>query len=84
MPPNAAGGETVSRASRVWYAVIVYVSRDGGARWREYMRGQHLLGGSGDMTTTINHHLAALRGAHPGLLFQAEAYHPSVRLPPQG
>jgi hypothetical protein len=75
---------TVSRPVSVWYVVVVYVSRDGGARWRQYMRGHLLHGGSGEMTTTIDRHLAALRGAHPGLLFQAEAYHPSVRPPAAG
>ena len=75
---------TVSRRVSVWYEVIVYVSRDGGARWRQYMRGRQLHGGSGEMTTKIDQHLTALRGAHPGLLFQAEAYHPSVRPPASG
>jgi hypothetical protein len=84
MPSEAAGMATVSRPVSVWYVVVVYVSRDGGARWRQHMRARLLHGGAGEMTAKIDQHLAALRGAHPGLLFQAEAYHPSVRLPAAG
>ena len=76
------GMESVSQPVPIWYEVIVYVSRDGGSCWRQYMRGRQLHGGAGEMTTKIDQHLAGLRGAHPGLLFQAEAYHPSVRAPP--
>lgn len=71
-----------ANAEPTWYVVVVYASRDGGGSWREFMRGQQIDGGSGDMTQRIHGHLANLREAHPGLLFQAEAYHPSVPVPP--